>query len=243
MPAPIELHYWPTPNGWKITIALAEMELAYDLRIVNIGAGDQFAPDFLAISPNNRIPALVDRDGPGGKPIALFESGAILQYLARKTGRFGGAGAREQAEVESWLMWQMGGLGPMAGQTHHFRQYAPVIEPDADRLAYGVERYTRETGRLYGVLDRRLADREFVAGPLSIADFAIWPWIVPWERQGQNLDDTPRLKRWFEQCGAREGFQIGRAVGEELRRPIEADSEEARQARALLFGQTRRQGD
>lgn len=237
MTAPIELYYWPTPNGWKISIALEEMGLPYELKPVDIGTGEQFEPEFLKISPNNRMPAIVDPEGPGGATISLFESGAILQYLARKSGQFGGADPREQAEVESWLMWQMGGLGPMAGQTHHFRMYAPKIEADPQKLRYGVDRYTNETSRLYGVLDKRLADREFVAGELSIADFAIWPWIIPWQMQGQNIDDLPNLKRWFEQCAARENFQKGFALGLELRKDLDADSEEAEAARKVLFGQ------
>lgn len=235
----IDLYYWPTPNGWKITIALEEMALPYKVHTVNIGEGEQFAPEFLKISPNNRMPAIIDPNGPDGHPISVFESGAILLYLSRKTGLFGGANLRERAEVESWLMWQMGGLGPMSGQAHHFRNYAPRIEPDPNRTEYGATRYTNEVNRLYGVLDKRLADREFVAGDLSIADFAIWPWILP-EGQGQNLDDFPHLKRWHELCGARESFIKGKAVCEELRKPLEADSEEAERARQVLFGQTAR---
>ena len=237
MTAPIEVFYWPTPNGWKVTIALEEMRLPYVLKPVDIMAGDQFKPDFLAISPNNRMPAIIDPEGPDGKPISVFESGAILQYLARKCGRFGGVDARHQAEVESWLMWQMGGLGPMAGQTHHFRLYAPKAEPDPEKIAYGVNRYTNETTRLYGVLDKRLADREFVAGSLSIADFAIWPWILP-EGQGQDIDAFPNLKTWLAHCGDREAFKKGRAVGEELRKPIDSDDEAGRKAREILFGRT-----
>ncbi len=237
MTQPIQLLYWPTPNGWKISIALEEMGLPYEIQPVNIGKGDQFAPDFLKVSPNNRMPAIIDPAGPDGQEIAVFESGAILQYLARKSGMFGGANAREQAEVESWLMWQMGGLGPMAGQTHHFRQYAPKIESDPVKLEYGVNRYTNETGRLYGVLDRRLADREFVAGPLSIADFAIWPWVVPWKNQGQDLDAFANVRRWFDALREREGFKRGFAVGDELRSQLGADTKEAEEARKILFGQ------
>jgi GSH-dependent disulfide-bond oxidoreductase len=216
---PIELFYWPTPNGWKITIALEEMGLAYLIRPVNIGAGEQFKPDFLAISPNNRMPAITDPNGPDGQAISLFESGAILQYLVRKTGRFGGASPREQAEVEQWLMWQMGGLGPMSGQAAHFRLYAPNLEPDAEKLAYGVNRYTGEVSRLYGVMDRRLADRDFLAGPYSIADMASYPWIRGHGLFGQSLDDFPNLKAWFERIGARPAVEIGCKVGEELRKP------------------------
>lgn len=240
MATPIELYYWPTPNGWKVSIALEEMGLAYDMKPINIGTGEQFEPDFLKISPNNRMPAIIDPDGPDGNPVSVFESGAILQYLARKSGAFGGSTAAEQAEIESWVMWQMGGLGPMAGQTHHFRQYATMIEPDPEKLAYGANRFTDETGRLYGVLEKRLADRDFVAGDLSIADFAIWPWIVPWEMQGQNLAELPNVMGWYERCAAREGFQKGFVLGLELRQTLSEDSEEAEKARKILFGQKAR---
>ncbi|MBB5684630.1 glutathione S-transferase family protein [Sphingobium boeckii] len=236
----IDLYYWPTPNGHKITIALEEMGLPYTVHPVNIGAGEQFQPDFLKISPNNRMPALVDSDGPGGQPISIFESGAILQYLARKTGLFGGKDARDQAEVESWLMWQMGGFGPMAGQANHFRHYAPAIEPDDEKLVYGRNRYTNEMNRLFGVLDKRLADRDFVAGDLSIADFAIWPWAISAERFGQDIADFPNVAAWIDRCGTRAGFANGKAVGEDLRKPLEADTEEAKKARAMLFGQKAR---
>lgn len=237
MAAPIELYYWPTPNGWKVSIALEEMGLPYEMKPVNIGKGEQFEPDFLKISPNNRMPAIIDPEGPDGAPVSVFESGAILQYLARKSSKFGGANAAEQAEIESWVMWQMGGLGPMAGQTHHFRQYAPQIEPDPEKLAYGVERYTAEPGRLYGVLEKQLEGRDFVTGGLSIADFAIWPWIVPWEMQGQNLAEMPNVSAWYQRCAAREGFQKGFALGLELRQTLSEDSEEAEKARKILFGQ------
>lgn len=233
----IELYYWPTPNGHKITIALEEMGLPYTIKPVNIGKGEQFAPDFLKISPNNRMPAIIDHaPADGGAPISVFESGAILIYLGNKTGQFIGSNQRERIEITRWLMWQMGGLGPMAGQAHHFRNYAPKIEPDPAKLQYGADRYTNEVNRLYGVLDKRLADRSFVAGPLSIADFAIWPWVKP-ESQGQDIEQFPHLKRYLATCGAREGFAKGKAVGEALHQPIDADSEEARQARAMLFGQ------
>lgn len=234
--APIELFYWPTPNGWKISIALEEMELPYVIRPVNIGAGEQFKPEFLAISPNNRMPAITDPEGPDGKPISIFESGAILQYLGRKTGKFYGANAREQAEVDQWLHWQMGGLGPMAGQAHHFRSYAKKIEPDETKLEYGANRYTNEVNRLYGVLDRRLADRDYIAGAYSIADMAAWPWILP-EGQGQNLEDFPNLKAWVERLKERPALRRGRDAGKELRSNLAEDSEEAKKARAILFGQ------
>ena len=238
MPQPLVLHYWPTPNGWKVSIALEEMGLPYEMRPVNIGAGEQFAPAFLRISPNNRMPALEDPEGPDGQPIAVFESGAILQYLAAKTGRFGGEDARARVEVSEWLFWQMGGLGPMAGQTHHFRQYAPAMVIDSRQTAYGAIRYTNETRRLYGVLNTRLAEREFVAGDgYSIADMAIWPWIVPWSNQGIDLEAFPEVKRWFEAVGARGAVQRGFKLGAELRRPLQASGQDAAAARKLLFGQ------
>ncbi len=186
MPAPIDLYYWPTPNGWKITIALEEMGLPYTVHLVDIGKGDQFEPDFLKIAPNNRMPAIIDPDGPDGAPISIFESGAILQYLARKTGQFGGPTERDRIAVDQWLMWQMGGVGPMAGQAHHFLKYAPSMEPPHD-LPYAKDRYRNEVGRLYGVLDRQLAENEFVAGDFySIADMAIWPWAQHVEGPGAD---------------------------------------------------------
>lgn len=236
MSRPIELWYWPTPNGWKVSIALEEMSLPYELKPVNIGAGEQFSREFQAISPNGRMPAIVDPDGPDGRPLSIFESGAILQYLGAKSGRFYPADARGKAEVDQWLFWQVGGLGPMAGQTHHFRQYAPAMIRDQRQIAYGVRRYTDETHRLYGVLDRRLADREFIAGEYSIADMAAWPWILP-EAQGQDLSDFPNLKRWMEAVGARPAVQKGRALGAELRADLAASGKDAEAARRMLFGQ------
>ncbi len=233
MPQPIELYYWPTPNGWKITIALAEMDLPYNLNLVNIGKGEQFAPDFLKLSPNNRMPAILDPEGPDGAPISLFESGAILQYLARKTGQFCGSTERERIEVDQWLMWQMGGLGPMAGQAHHFLKYAPAMEPPND-LPYAKDRYRNETGRLYGVLNKRLADREYVAGDFfSIADMAIWPWASLWEGQQQDLGDKPHMKGWLDRCAARPGVQAGRAVAAELRQNLQ----DQKDTHKVLFGQ------
>lgn len=239
MTAPIELHYWPTPNGWKITIALEEMDLPYEIKPVNIGAGDQFKPEFLAISPNNRMPAIVDPDGPDGEPVSVFESGAILQYLARKTGQFYGETERDRVAVEQWLMWQMGGLGPMCGQAHHFKNYAPKIEPDESKLVYGQERYLNEVNRLYGVLDKQLADRDYVAGFYSIADMAIWPWILP-EHQGQDIEEFPNLKVWHARLKARPAVTRGFEVGKEMRKRLEEDSEEAQKARDVLFGQKAR---
>lgn len=229
---PIELYYWPTPNGWKITIMLEETGYPYALRYVNIGKGDQFEPSFLAIAPNNRMPAIVDPDGPGGEPISVFESGAILQYLGRKTGMFYPADERARVEVEQWLFWQMGSLGPMAGQAHHFRNYAP------EKIAYGIERYTNEVNRLYGVMDRRLADREFLAGDYSIADMACVGWVKPYENQGQDINAFPNLKRWFETLLARPAVERGLLAGKEEREKFDLASD--KDAQAVLFGQTAR---
>jgi GSH-dependent disulfide-bond oxidoreductase len=231
MPAPIALYYWPTPNGWKITIALEEMGLPYDVHLVDIGTGEQFAPDFLRIAPNNRMPAITDPEGPDGAPVSIFESGAILQYLARKTGQFGGRTERERVAVEQWLMWQMGGVGPMAGQAHHFLTYAPAMDPPQD-LPYAKDRYRREVGRLYGVLDRQLAQSDYVAGDLSIADFAIWPWAQGWERQEQTLGDKPHLARWLDRLAARPGVQRGKAVAADKRNSAAATD---RKAQEILF--------
>ena len=232
----IDLHYWPTPNGWKITIMLEECALRYRLVPVNIGTGEQFKPDFLKIAPNNRMPAIVDHDPPGGGgPVSVFESGAILQYLAEKTGKFMPAELRARYEVLQWLNWQMGGLGPMAGQAMHFNMYAPQFSP-VEQLAYGQSRYTNEVNRLYGVLNKRLADREFVAGTYSIADMAIWPWIVRWKNCQQQLADFPHLERWFEiSMGKRPAVIKGRAAGAELRPQPGVQTEEQRR---VLFGQT-----
>ena len=210
MTAAIELWYWPTPNGWKVSIALEEMGLPYVMKPVNIGAGEQFRPEFLAISPNNRMPAIVDPDGGDGEPLPLFESGAILQHLGRKSGRFYPQEARARAEVEQWLFWQMGGLGPMLGQAHHFRQYAPAMLSDTRHTAYGAARYTNEANRLYGVLDKRLADRPFVAGEeFTIADMAIWPWISRFEWQEIDLNKFPNVKRWYTTIANRPAVQRG----------------------------------
>jgi GST-like protein len=227
----IDLYYWPTPNGWKVSIALEEMGLAYNVKLVDIGAGDQFDPDFLKISPNNRMPAIVDPDGPDGAPVSIFESGAILLYLARKTGRFYGETERDRIAVEEWLTWQIGGVGPMAGQAHHFLRYAPAMDPPQD-LPYAKDRYRREVGRLYRVLDRRLADNRFVAGDFfSIADMAIWTWARGWERQEQSLEDKPHMARWLAEVGDRPAVQRGRALAGEKRRDIATD----RAAQEVLF--------
>ena len=227
----IDLHYWPTPNGHKVTLLLEETGLPYTIFPVDIGRGEQFRPEFLAIAPNNRMPAIVDHTpADGGGPLSLFESGAILLYLAEKTGQFIPADLRGRAEVLQWLFWQMGGLGPMAGQNHHFSQYAP------EKLPYAINRYVNETNRLYGVLDRRLADRPFVAGEAySIADMAAYPWIVPHQNQGQNLDDFPNLKRWFAAIGERPATVRAYEKGERYRQRDATVDEEAKK---VLFGQT-----
>jgi GST-like protein len=227
----IDLYYWPTPNGWKVSIMLEETGLPYRLVPVNIGRGEQFRPEFLAISPNNRMPAIVD-PAPfvedGGGPIAVFESGAILLYLAEKSGQFLPTDLRGRYEVTQWLFWQMGGLGPMAGQAHHFRQYAPETIP------YAVDRYTNEVNRLYGVMNRRLADREFLAGAYSVADMAAFPWVVPYQNQGQKLEDFPHLERWFAAMKARPAVARGLDVGKDLRTAGKMDEE----TKKVLFGQT-----
>ncbi|MFV0513411.1 MAG: glutathione S-transferase N-terminal domain-containing protein [Jhaorihella sp.] len=231
MTAPIDLYYWPTPNGWKISIALEEMALPYKLNLVDIGAGAQFDPEFLRIAPNNRMPAIVDHDGPEGAPISVFESGAILLYLARKTGRFYGSTERRRVAVDQWLMWQMGGVGPMAGQAHHFIKYAPAMDPPQD-LPYARDRYRTEVARLYGVLDRQLADNEFVAGPeYTIADMAIWPWAHLWKGQEQRLDDKPHFARWLDTVRDRPAVQKGRGLAADRR----ADPSRDKAAQDLLF--------
>ncbi|WP_392481745.1 glutathione binding-like protein [Nostoc sp. C110] len=225
----IDLYYWTTPNGHKITIFLEEVGLQYTINPVNIGAGDQFKPEFLKISPNNRIPAIVDYEPvDGGAPISVFESGAILLYLAEKTGKLIPQDLRQRTQVLEWLFWQMGGLGPMAGQNHHFSAYAP------EKIEYAINRYVNETGRLYGVLNKQLADREFVAGDYSIADIAAYPWIVPYERQSQNLEDFPHLKRWFETIKARPATIRAYEKAEALKtQPLDPDK-----SRDLLFNQS-----
>ena len=226
----IELYYWPTPNGQKITIFLEETGVPYTLHPVDIGNGDQFRPEFLRISPNNKMPALVDSAGLDGKPIALFESGAILLYLAEKTGRFLPRDPFNRYQVIQWLMFQISGVGPMLGQAHHFRGYAP------EKIEYAINRYTKETGRLYSVMDTQLAARDYIAGEYSIADMAIYPWIVPYERQGQALEDYPHLKRWFERLAVRPAVQRGMAQLKEFRTSAMTDK-----ARETLFGNTQYQ--
>ncbi|MBI3711078.1 MAG: glutathione S-transferase N-terminal domain-containing protein [Proteobacteria bacterium] len=227
----IDVYYWPTPNGHKITMFLEEAGLPYTLIPVNIGKGDQFKPDFLKISPNNRMPAIVDRAPKGGgAPISVFGSGAILMYLADKTGKFLPTETRARYDVLQWLFWQMAGLGPMAGQNGHFNNYAP------DKIAYAIDRYVNETNRLYAVLDKRLGGRDFIGGDYSIADMACYPWIVPHERQKQNIGDFPNLKRWFEAIKARpatlRAYDKGKAVNPN---PPATVSDETRK---ILFGQT-----
>ena len=235
MPDPIDLYFWPTPNGRKVSIALEEMDLPYQTHWIEIGKGDQFKPEFLKISPNNRMPAIVDPDGPDGAAISVFESGAILQYLARKMGQFYGANARERVAVDEWLMWQMGGVGPMAGQNHHFIKYAPGLEiPQV--LPYAQQRYRNEVARLYGILDKRLADHEYVAGAYSIADMAIWPWVQNWKGQEQTLEDKPNMVRWMEAIGARDAVKRGMALGAELRNRKQSAEEKA-EANRIMFGQ------
>lgn len=229
--APIDLHYWPTPNGWKIAIALEEMALPYRLVPVDIGNGDQFAPAFLALNPNHRIPVIVDPEGPDGQPISVFESGAILQYLGRKTGLFYPQDPRGQVEVEQWLYWQVGGLGPMCGQAGHFKLYAPEPVP------YAIDRYTREVGRLLGVMERRLQDRDYLAGAYSIADMACWPWVSIVKNYDQNTQNFPKVHAWLERVGQRPAVQRGREVGAEWRKQIPTDPEELAKWRKTLFAQ------
>jgi len=222
----IDLYGWPTPNLHKVTILLEETATPYTVIPVDIQTGEQFKPDFLKISPNNKMPAIVDRDGPDGKPLAIFESGAILMYIAEKTGQFMPKATRGRYEVIQWLMFQMGGVGPMLGQAHHFRQYAH------EKLPYAIDRYTKEASRLYNVLDRRLGEAPYLATDYSIADMAVFPWIRPYERQGQKLDDYPNLKRWFQAIAARPAVQRGLAVLADKRRQGPMDQK----ARDVLFG-------
>jgi GSH-dependent disulfide-bond oxidoreductase len=228
---PIELYYWPTPNGWKISIMLEECGLPYDVHLVNIGKGDQFKPEFLAISPNNRMPAIVDPEGPDNKPISVFESGAILQYLGRKTGKFYPKDERKRVEVDQWLFWQMGGFGPMLGQTHHFRIYAP------EKIPYAIDRYTNEANRLYGVMNKQLATNEYLAGDYSIADMACVGWAKLWERQGQNIKEFPHVERWLNACLARPAVERGLAVSQEQRNNSTVTDPAVQ---AVLFGQKAR---
>ncbi len=227
---PIDLYYWPTPNGWKITIMLEELGVPYEVKYVNIGKGEQFEPSFLKIAPNNRMPAIIDPEGPGGQPLSIFESGAILQYLGRKFGKFYPFDERAKVEVEQWLFWQVGGLGPMAGQAHHFRNYAP------EKLPYAIKRYTNEVNRLYGVMNKRLADRDFLAGDYSIADMASIGWVRSYKNQGQDLEDFPHLKRWFDTILARPAVERAIVIGQERRSNLADDKD----AQKVLFEQRAR---
>ncbi|MGX1099661.1 glutathione S-transferase N-terminal domain-containing protein [Amorphus sp. MBR-141] len=230
--APLELYYWPTPNGWKITIMLEELGVPYNVNFVNIGAGDQFKPEFLAISPNNRMPAMVDPEGPDGKPISIFESAAILMYLGRKFGKFYPADERKRVVVEEWLMWQMGGFGPMLGQNHHFSNYAP------EKIPYAIKRYQDETHRLYGVLNKRLEGRDFVADEYSIADMAIVGWARSWKNQSIDIAEFPNVKRWFDALMARPAVEKAVLVGKEEREKMQLASD--KNAQSVLFGQRAR---
>lgn len=223
----IDLYYWPTPNGWKISIMLEECGLEYRLVPVDIGRGDQFKPEFLAISPNNRMPAIVDHDV-DGEPVSVFESGAILMYLAEKTGRFLPADPRARIDVLQWLFWQVGGLGPMAGQAGHFTNYAP------EKIEYGIKRYGDEYNRLLGVIDKQLAGKDYLCGEYSIADMASWPWVAVHERLNQSLEEFPNVTAWDTRMKARPAVTTGKKLGEDLRRPLEKDEE----ARRIMFGQT-----
>jgi len=218
----IDLYYWPTPNGWKIPIALEEMGLEYNVIPVDINAGDQFTDWYKTVSPNSKMPAIVDPDGPDGKPIPIFESGAILQYLARKTGKFYGRSERERIEIDQWLFWQVGGLGPMAGQAHHFLVYAPKFDPPQD-LPYAKDRYRKEVARLYRVLDKQLEGKDYICGDFSIADIATWGWASLWKRQEQTMDDKPNMKAWLARMKARPAVQAGRGLAAEKR--VEANPE------------------
>ncbi len=230
----IDLHFWPTPNGWKITIALEEMELPYRIVPVNIGRGDQFQPEFLAISPNNRMPAIVDHEpAGGGEPMPVFETGAILIYLAEKTGRFLPRDLRGRTQVLEWLMWKMGGLGPKLVEHRHFKLYAP------EKIPYAIDRYRREADRLYGVLDRRLEGREHLCGEYSIADMACWPWVITYKSQGIDLDAFPNVRRWYDRLKQRPALRRGYDVGKRERSATFADGPDE-EARSIMFGQRAR---
>lgn len=231
----IDLYYWSTPNGHKITIFLEEARIPYKVIPVEIGKGEQFKPEFLAIAPNNRIPAMVDHDPTGAaKPVAIFESGAMLLYLADKTGQFLSTDVTARYDAIQWLFWQMGGLGPMAGQNHHFRNYAQ------EKITYAIDRYVNETNRLYGVLNKRLADRDFIAGEYSIADMASYPWIVPFKNQGQDIDDFPHLKHWMERIAQRPAVQRAYAVAKQINPNFGQPRVRTEEERKILFGQTSR---
>ncbi|MBV6658026.1 MAG: glutathione S-transferase N-terminal domain-containing protein [Devosiaceae bacterium] len=225
---PIDLYFWPTPNGFKVTIYLEEVGVPYTVHPVNIGQGDQFKPEFLAISPNNRMPAIIDPEGPGGEPISVFESGAILQYLGRKFGQFYPSDERARVQVEEWLMWQMGGFGPMLGQNHHFNTYAP------EEVPYAKKRYTDETHRLYGVLNKQLEGKDYITGEYSLADMAAIGWARGWEKQQMDIAEFPNVDRWMKTMFARPAVERGLAVGAELRKPMSDEDKK------VLFGQRAR---
>jgi len=231
---PIEMYYWPTPNGWKVSIMLEECALPYTMVPVNIGKGEQFEPEFLRISPNNRMPAIVDPNGPGGKPISVFESGAILQYLGRKTGKFHPADERKRIVVDEWLFWQMAGLGPMTGQANHFLNYAK------DGNDYARQRYADEVHRLIGVMNKRLASQEYLADDYSIADMACWGWIIAASRMVELGVEFPHVKVWRDKIGARPAVERGFALGRALREAQQADPKAQEEARRILFGQRAR---
>ena len=238
MANPIELYFWPTPNGHKISIALEEMELAYVLKPVNIGKGEQFSSGFIKISPNNRMPAIIDPDGPGGAPISIFESGAILQYLGRKSGQFYPKDERARLEVDQWLIWQVANFGPIAGQVSHFVNYAPKLVDDPALIEYGRARYTNELNRLCGVLEQRLTEGPYLAGDYSIADMATWPWARTIHRLGQNIADFPKLKHWIDRIYARPAVERALAAGKELRQRQDLSKDQVREMAKNLFGQT-----
>jgi glutathione S-transferase len=241
MSRPIEIHYWPTPNGHKITIACEEMGLPYEIKPVNIGRGDQFKPEFLAISPNNRMPAIVDPDGPDGQPISIFESGAILQYLGRKTGLFYPQDERARVKVDEWVFWQMANFGPNAGQRNHFRNYAPSFIHDQRQVAYGAIRYTNEVNRLYGVLDIQLRGKDFMTGDYSIADMLTWPWVAGRSSSALDMDEFPDLKAWHARVEAREAVGRAMARGRDfIAAGLQGQSREAQSARSVLFNQRAR---
>ncbi len=228
---PIVVYYWATPNGWKITIMLEECGLPYTIKPVNIGKGEQFEPEFEAVSPNNRIPAIVDPEGPDGKPISVFESGAILEYLGRKTGKLYASDPRKLVEVQEWTYWQMANLGPLAGQAHHFRLYAP------EKIPYAIERYETQVKRLYNVMDKRLATREFLCGAYSIADIASFCWARRWDRQGQNIEAFPNVKRWLAAIEARPAVKRALAIRIDI---VPTDLKSDENARRFLFQSTGR---
>jgi GSH-dependent disulfide-bond oxidoreductase len=241
VPQPIAIYYWPTPNGHKVTIACEEMGLAYEIKPVNIGRGEQFTPEFQALSPNGRMPAIVDPEGPGGEPISVFESGAILQYLGRKSGQFYPADERARVKVDEWVFWQMGGLGPMAGQRNHFRNYAPSFIPDQRQVAYGAIRYTNEVNRLYGVMDKQLEGRDFLAGDYSIADMICWPWVAGRSSAALIIEEFPRLKAWHERVEARPAVQRAMAKARDFTASgLQGAGRQSEEARKVLFGQRAR---